>query len=790
MTEPAREVLRFLTLELTALRDCACFDRRKFRRRVLKGSELRQFIEQAPVAIAMFDREMRYIAVSRRWLSERCLDDSIIGRTAYEVDPDVATKFRNLHHHALQGETISRAEHQFTVAHGKKQWVRAEMRPWRDSQGDIGGIVIYSEDVTGQKQAEEALRVTEERYRYAIDAANDGIWDWDLRTNAVVYNPAYYEMLGYEASGWEDGELRLWTDLLHPEDCDRMPALARELLNAPGHYQLEFRLRARDGSYRWILSRGKVVEYDPAGAAIRAVGTHSDITDRKNAETALKESERRFRHLADTAPVMIWMSGLDKLCNYFNRTWLEFTGRTAEQEMGDGWLEGVHPDDYERCLNTYVDAFDRRQAFEMDYRLRRHDGVYRWILDRGAPRFGDQGEFHGYIGSCVDISGRKEAEDASLQRSEDRYRRIVETAQEGIWLIDAEAKTSFVNSKIVELLGYTAQEMSGRPLLAFVDDDWKDVAEQRIIDRTVGAIENHDFEFRRKDGSTLSALLSCTPIFEAGVYQGALAMVMDFTERKRLQDQLQENMRLLEENDRRKNQFLATLAHELRNPLATVNLATELVATDPGSGSADENRAALEMAVRQGKHLARLVDDLLQISRITSGKIELHRKTIDLLAVIPEAVDLVRARVEAKKLQLVVSLPREPLLAHADPVRLIQVCGNLLDNAVKFSEVSGRIVLTAAREGSDAIISIRDDGVGIDQSHLSSIFELFRQMKHGDNRNEEGLGIGLALVRQLIRLHGGEVEAYSDGVGQGSEFRLRIPLASREATREKIEMIS
>jgi signal transduction histidine kinase len=313
-----------------------------------------------------------------------------------------------------------------------------------------------------------------------------------------------------------------------------------------------------------------------------------------------------------------------------------------------------------------------------------------------------------------------------------------------------------------------------------VEEKQRQVARKKIDDCRAGAIEIDDVEFCRKDGSSLSALLSCSPIFESGVYQGALAMVMDFTERKCLQDQIQRNMQLLEEKDTRKNQFLATLAHELRNPLATINLATEHVLTNLNSESESEDRIALSRAVRQGRHLTRLVNDLLQISRITSGKIELRKKKIDLNAIIPEAIDLIRPRLISKEQKLITSLPNFPLAVEGDPVRLIQVCGNLLDNAIKFSNVGAQIEFTVTREGSNAVVSVQDNGVGIEKEHLSTIFELFRQMKHGPNRSEEGLGIGLALVRQLVILHGGEIVAHSDGIDRGSKFTVRLPLAFDE----------
>jgi len=200
-------------------------------------------------------------------------------------------------------------------------------------------------------------------------------------------------MLGYESSQFGGNVKDLFIDLLHPDERDTILPFVTHALSGPGIYSVEFQMRAKDGAYRWTRSRGKLVEHDADGAPLRAIGTHTDITERKLTELALIESESRFRDMADSAPVMIWMAGLDKLCYFFNKTWLDFTGRTQEQEAGNGWAEGVHPDDLDRCLKIYVESFDARRAFKMDYRLRRYDSVYRWIEDNGTPRLMQKAAF-------------------------------------------------------------------------------------------------------------------------------------------------------------------------------------------------------------------------------------------------------------------------------------------------------------------------------------------------------------------------------------------------------------
>lgn len=508
----------------------------------------------------------------------------------------------------------------------------------------------------------------------------------------------------------------------------------------------------------------------------------SEIALRKVAEGELKETTERLNLAQSVADIAIWDWNLLN-----DRAWVNEEYRSicdlppAVCPSYQSFLTQVLPEDradYEAVVRR---ALSGGGDIDAECRIRgAQDGKIRWLRSRGKVFFDEYRRPVRAMGALWEITAFKQAQEVLLEKAEVRYRRIVETSLEGIWLIDRQAKTTFVNDRMAKMLGYLPEEMRWRVLTDFTDNEWKPVAEEKLIARERGDVEALDFKFKRKDGSDLWTLLSCRPVFDNGNDGGALLMVTDFTERQRLQDQIKQNMRLLEENDRRKNEFMATLAHELRNPLATINLATEFVSANLETATAigDEDRAALKRAVRQGKHLARLVADLVEVSRITTGKIELNRTTVDLVTLVPQAVELIQEKVNKKGLALSMSLPDEPLMVSGDSVRLIQVFCNLLDNAVKFTSAGGRVELKAMREGSEAIVVIRDNGVGIEKEQLSSIFELFHQMKHGADRNVEGLGIGLALSRQLVKLHGGEIDAQSEGVGRGSEFTVRLPLAA------------
>jgi PAS domain S-box-containing protein len=364
------------------------------------------------------------------------------------------------------------------------------------------------------------------------------------------------------------------------------------------------------------------------------------------AEDALRDIEFAFRGAVDAAPVLIWRSGTDKLCTWFNRRWLEFVGRPMEAEVGNGWAENVHADDFQGCVETYHAAFDARQVFSMEYRLRRRDGAYRWITDDGIPLYDADGAFTGYIGFCHDITDRKQAEQA------------------------------------------------------------------------------------------------------------------------------------VREANRRKDEYLAMLAHELRNPLAAIGNAVHVLSLsslDPQSV-----RSAAGVLERQVRHLVRQVDALLDVSRFNQGKIELHTERADLNAIVRDAVEAIGPLAEGYGHRVAVTLAPEPVYVVGDHVRLAQVVGNLLHNACKFTDRGGHVGCTVAREAEQAVVRVWDTGVGIPADQLNRIFEMFAQVDASLTRVRDGLGLGLTVVKSLVELHGGAIEARSEGPGRGSEFVVRLPVAGVE----------
>jgi two-component system sensor kinase FixL len=282
---------------------------------------------------------------------------------------------------------------------------------------ELSSEVLRAAQIAGQLRSSEAdLRATEQRMDLAASAAGLGMWVWDIVRNETWVTDHCRALFGFAPS--EPVNIENFLAKVHPDDREMVSHEVEKSLDGHGDFGAEYRVLNGDGTIRWIDGRGRV-EFNGDGKPVRMHGVSLDITNRKLGEEALRESEIRFRTMANTAPVMIWLSGTDKLCTFFNTGWLDFTGRALAQELGNGWAEGVHRDDLDRCLEVYVNSFDARQPFTMEYRLRRSDGEYRWLLDSGTPRFAPDGAFLGYVGSCIDISERKLAElDAQRHRTE------------------------------------------------------------------------------------------------------------------------------------------------------------------------------------------------------------------------------------------------------------------------------------------------------------------------------------------------------------------------------------
>ena len=410
------------------------------------------------------------------------------------------------------------------------------------SEGNGGAVVVHT-DITDRKRAELTLQVATDRLSLATSAGGVGIWDYDVVHDCLVWDEQMYRLYGVTPEQFS-GAYAAWQAGVHPEDGQRGDEEIQRALRGEQEFNTEFRVLWPNGTIRNVRALA-FVQRDASGRPLRMIGTNWDITAQKQAEDRLRESEGRFRMMADCAPVLIWMSGEDKLCTYFNRPWFEFTDRTLAQERGNGWAEGVHPEDMAGCLETYVAAFDARKPFTMEYRLRRKDGEFRWILDNGVPRFGTDGAFAGYIGSCVDITEQRYAGE-----TQQRFERLFHDSPVMMALSSLpERRFVDVNDAFLRMLGYAKESVLGKSaaeLALFVDPEQHAAVAKRLLAQ--GRITDLEVRVRRSDGVLLDSQFSGEIVYNEGK-QYLLSVMVDVTARK------QAETRLAEEASRRRLLF-------------------------------------------------------------------------------------------------------------------------------------------------------------------------------------------------------------------------------------------
>jgi two-component system, LuxR family, sensor kinase FixL len=496
-------------------------------------------------------------------------------------------------------------------------------------------------------------------------------------------------------------------------------------------------------------------------------------------EASLYESEARFRTMANAAPVMIWMSGVDRLCTFFNNPWLEFTGRSMEQELGNGWADGVHADDLQKCFKTYTEAFDARQPFVMQYRLRRNDGEYRWVSDQGVSRYDAQGEFAGYIGSCVDVTELVN-KDVALRESEERMRLAAEAVNLGIWEWDLDKDEIWAMNSREALLGWPASGKIGfEDFISRVHPDDRDRIRQ-LVDDTIHKGQDFDGEYRLvlPDGIVRWMATRGSVRYDANSKPNrVLGISIDITARKQAELEAKERRDELSHLSRVAlvGELSASIAHELNQPLAGI-------LTNAGAGECLIDGEDVDLKeIRE--LLADISVDAHRASEVVRGirgmikKDQGTRRRINLNDVVTNVVQIIGSDALLHACELKTSLEAALPIVEVDPVQIQQVLINLIVNAfdaMRDTPVSKRRVeIMTQRNGDGAVcISVRDYGVGISDEIRGRIFEQFFTTK------PEGLGMGLAIVRSIIEEHAGTIEA-ENAESEGARFHFNLPTSAR-----------
>ncbi len=550
-----------------------------------------------------------------------------------------------------EGVTVGLANHTILVAKGGKEYyIDDSAAPIINKDGEVRGCVLVFKDISHRMQAEKLMRESEARKTAMFEAALDGIISISQEGTIIEFNAAAERIFGFqraEAIGKELAGL-----IIPPAYRERhRKGLAQYLITHQGsvfNQRLELSaIRANGEEFPVELTVTPI----PVDGPAQFTAYLRDITQRKQFEKALRESEERFRALADNIPQLAWIADADTdgQIHWFNRNWFEYTGTNLEEMRGRGWIAVHHPDHVDRVVQKFSHHVREGLDWEDTFPLRGKDGQYVWFLSR--------------MKVIRDKSGR-----------------------------------------VVRIFGTNT----------------------------------------------------------------------DITEARRTGEELRKLTAELSEADQRKDEFLATLAHELRNPLAPIRNGLQVL------GLAGDDKVTSEvvrtMMERQLEQMVRLVDDLMDVSRISTGKVELRKEIVSLATIVNNAVETSHPLVEEMRHELTIQLPEATILVDVDSIRLSQVIMNLLNNAAKYSDPGSCIQLTSERSGGVVVVSIRDTGIGIAADQIPHLFDMFSQVDHSMEKSQGGLGIGLCLAKRIVEMHGGTIEARSDGLGKGAEFLVRLPV--------------
>jgi PAS domain S-box-containing protein len=497
-----------------------------------------------------------------------------------------------------------------------------------------------TDEVEVRKSTQAALSLATARLESTMAAAEIGSWLWDVRKNEFTADRNLAALYGLDDEHALSGAPDVHYQYIHPADLASVRKAEESALSTGVLASTEFRVVLPNGTERWMARRGKV-QTDDAGKAVFISGLLIDITAQKQAEQALRTSEKLYRAIGESINYGVWVCDREGRNVYASDSFLRLIGFTQQEISDAGWAAVLHPDDVQTTVAAWTECVRSGQVWYREHRVRGADGLYHAILSQGVPIRDEDGDITGWAGINLDIGRMKLTEEA------------------------------------------------------------------------------------------------------------------------------------LREADRRKDEFLATLAHELRNPLAPIRHAVRVLESE----SADDvqDRWARDVISRQVRRMALLLDDLIDVSRITRGRLELKIETVSLESLIEAAVETARPLIESKQHQLTLSLPQEPVFLTVDPLRISQALSNLLTNGAKYTDIGGHIKLTVALRPEEISLSVADTGIGFESDSMPELFEMFSQVDSAIARSEGGLGIGLALVKGLIELHGGTVEGRSAGPGRGSEFTIHLP---------------
>jgi PAS domain S-box-containing protein len=696
------------------------------------------------------------------------------------ASPGGLDQLRRCRESIRRGETVSPFETSLLGKGGREVQVSLSVSPVRNLPGEVVGASVIARDISERVRAESKLRESEALFREVFEHAPFGMAVGGLDGRFVRVNAELCRILGYpEAELLE----RTMPEITHPDDLaasiERMERL-RE--GAAGCLEGEKRYIHRTGSVVWARMNISAVR-DPSGRTVYFVVHVEDITERKRTEEALKESERRFRNIADSCPTMLWVTNAEGGIEFINRMLLEFGGATLGQVQGSQWERFLHPDDAPQYLAAFERAIRQSAPFRAEARVRRADGEWRWFGSYATPRLSPGGEFLGHVGLSSDITDRLKAEQA-LRSSEEKFRQLAENIREVFWMMPPSADSIlYVSPAYEQIWGTSCESLYQNPMAwgdAIHPDD-RETAHAVFIRQIHGEQVESVYRIKTPAGEEKWIRDRAFPVLDAhGELIRVAGIAEEITERKRYETELIHAREGADAANHAKSRFLANMSHEIRTPMNGVIGMVQLLLDTHLTA---EQRQYVSVAHDSARVLLALLDDILDLSKIEAGKIVLEKATFSVRRTIEAMVQMLRVQARRKGLELRARIaPEVPEWLTGDAHRLRQVLTNLTANGIKFTEHGEVTVEAKLDRREDNLVTLRfvitDSGIGLKEERAAHLFSPFTQADASTTRKYGGTGLGLAISKQLVEMMGGTIGVSSrEGAGSSFWFTAVFPVA-------------
>lgn len=703
-------------------------------------------------------------------------------RSPFSIDsvfaPSATAKFHDeafttaLREGSWAGETL------FLSRDGQEIPVSQVLIVHKTEAGEVEFISTVARDIRDRKQAEEALREQEAALRdrnallnSILESTPDIIVVKDRLGRYVAINSTLANFLGKpieEIIGKNDLEL------LPPDTAREMMAKERQIMAAGITESYEEDVSGGEKTATFFTT--KAPWRDANGNTLGIIATTRDITDRKQAEKALKQSEERYRSLIAATSQMVWITDAEGRCPDIP-TFRAYTGQTVDEVVGFGWLDAIHPDDRERTNQVWMEALRTKSLYDIEYRIRGADGNYRYFQARAVPILNEDGSIREWIGTSSDIHDRKQAEDA-IKQSEERYRSLILAISQIVWTTDDQGRCQDTPS-MRAYTGQTEAEVVGFGWLDTIHPDDRERTNQLWMEAVqTRSLFEIEYQIRRADGNYRYFQGRGVPILnEDGSIREWVGTCTDIHDRKQAEFLMAKAKEAAEAANRAKSEFLANMSHELRTPLNGIMGYAQILQRSKVLN--EEDRSRIDVIYQCGSHLLTLINDILDLSKIEAQKVELMPTDFHFPAFLQGVAEMCRIRAELKGIQFhFPSSPELPIGIRADEKRLRQVLINLLSNAIKFTDAGTVTFIVSFATEAKIRFEIRDTGTGIAQDQLQTIFQPFEQV--GDRRRQtEGTGLGLAISKRIVELMGSTIQVQSE-MNVGSIFWFDVDLYQAE----------